>query len=55
MIGDKIPKCHILRNDCMRELSLVFKDPQYRGETKLMDSPPPSVLIGQLDALLKKW
>ena len=54
-ISDKIPKRHPLRNDCMRELSTVFRDPQDRGETRLMDTPDPSILIGQSNRFLQKW
>ena len=52
-ISDKIPKRHPLRNDCMRDLSMVFRDPQDSGESRLMDTPAPSVLIGQLDKFLQ--
>ena len=54
-IGDKISKRHPLRNDCMKELSLVFRDPHDGGQTRLMETPTPSVLVRQLDAFLKKW
>ena len=54
-ISDKIPKRYPLRNDCMRELSTVFRDPQDRGESRLMDTPGPSILIGQLNRFLQKW
>lgn len=54
-ISDKIPKRHPLRNDCIKDLSMVFRDPQDRGATRLIDAPTPSVLVGQLDVFLQKW
>ena len=54
-VSDKIPKRHPLRNDCMGDLSMVFRDPQDRGETRLMDTPAPDVLVRQLDIFLQKW
>lgn len=49
-ISDKIPKRHPLRIECMKDLSMVFRDPSDRGETRLMDTPVPSILVSQLEA-----
>ena len=37
-ISNKIPKRHPLRNDCMKDLSMVFRDLQDR---RLMETPDP--------------
>ena len=54
-ISDKIPKRHPLRNDCVKYLSMVFRDPQDRGDSRLMETPDPNVLVAQLDVFLQKW
>lgn len=54
-ISDKISKKHPLRSDCMKDLSMVFRDPLDRGEERHMDTPSPSTLVSQLEAFLQKW
>ena len=54
-ISDKIPKRHPLRNECMKDLSMVFRDPLDRGEIRHMNTPAPSILVDQLETFLKKW
>ena len=54
-ISDKIPKRHPLRHDCMKDLSVVFRDPADRGESRLMDTPSPPILVAQLEIFLRKW
>ena len=54
-ISDKIPKRHPLRLDCMKDLSLVFRDPLDRGESRMMNTPSPSILVEQLERFLQKW
>ena len=39
----------------MKDLSMVFRDPLDRGEVRLMTTPTPSILVGQLDYFLQKW
>ena len=53
-ISDKIPKRHPLRNDCVKHLSMVFRDPQDRGDSRLMETPDPNVLVAQLDVFFCK-
>ena len=52
-ISDKIPKRHPLRLDCMKDLSLVFRDPLDRGESRMMNTPSPSILVEQLQRFLQ--
>ena len=54
-ISDKIPKRHPLRHDCMKDLSVVFRDPSNRGEFRLMDTPSPAILAAQLESFLQNW
>ena len=54
-ISDKIPKHHPLRHDCMKDLSVVFRNPLDKGETRMMDTPSPSILAEQLESFLRKW
>ena len=39
----------------MKDLSVVFRDPLDRGESRMMDTPSPSILVDQLENFLKKW
>lgn len=54
-ISDKIPKRHPLRLDCMKDLSVVFRDPLDRGECRMMETPSPSILVEQLESFCGKW
>lgn len=54
-ISDKIPKRHPLRRDCMKDLSVVFRDPTDKGESRLMETPSPATLAAQLEIFLRKW
>ena len=47
-ISDKISKRHPLRHDCMKDLSVVFRHPSDRGESRIMDTSSPSILAEQL-------
>ena len=31
-VSDKIPKCHLLRRECIRDWQVVFRDPSDLGE-----------------------
>lgn len=54
-ISDKIPKRHPLRHECMKDLSVVFRDPSDRGDSRLLETPSPATLASQLEQFLQKW
>ena len=54
-ISDKIPKRHPLRHECMKDLSVVFRDPGDRGDSRLLETPSPATLAAQLEQFLQKW
>ena len=39
----------------MKDLSLVFRDPLDKGESRMMNTPSPSILVEQLERFLQKW
>ena len=54
-VGEKIPKRHTLRSECMHDLRMVFCDPTDQGTVRLKTTPEPSVLIKNLESFVKKW
>ena len=54
-VGEKIPKRHTLRSECMHDLRMVFRDPTDQGTVRLKTTPEPSVLIKSLESFVKKW
>lgn len=53
--AEKIPKCHPLRQQCLHEWQLVFRDPSDQGEKHHTATPPPQVLNNSLDKFLQCW
>lgn len=53
--GEKVPKRHPLRKECMIEWRMVFRDPSDQGEKRHSLTPAPHVLEKNLDSFLQRW
>ena len=54
-VSAKIPKKHPYRQECMRDLRLVFRDPTDQGPVRTKVTPPPLILEQQLLHFQQKW
>lgn len=54
-VSEKIPKRHRLRQECMDEWRLVFRDPSDRGKERHMATPSAEVLESSLDQFKNRW
>ena len=43
-VSDKIPKRHPLRQECVEDLRMVFRDPTDQGVKRTKETPSPDVL-----------
>ena len=53
--GEKIPKRHPLRRECLREWQVVFRDLSDCGEKRHLTTPSPSVMESNLDSFIVQW
>ena len=53
--GEKIPKHHPLRRQCLAEWQMVFRDHSDQGAKRQSSTPAPSVLESNLDTFLQCW
>ena len=54
-LGEKIPKRHHLRKQCMMDWRMVFRDPSDQGERRHSPTPAPDILEKNLDDFLQRW
>ena len=54
-VSDKIPKRHPLRQECMRDWQMVFRDPSDLGEKRCSPTPTPLILESNLDKFIQRW
>ena len=54
-ITKKIPKRHPFHSECIKCLSMVFRDPSDRGSTRTMSTPAPDVLESQMLSFKSSW
>lgn len=54
-ITKKIPKRHPYNSECLKSLTLVFRDPLDQGNDRTMPTPPSDQLKKQLLAFKSKW
>ena len=54
-ISTKIPKRHLYRHECLKSLTLVFRDPCDQGSVRTKITPPPDVLRRQMCKFQEMW
>ena len=54
-ISTKISKRHPFHSKCLQDLSLVFRDPKDQGCVRMLETPPPTVLVDNLRKFVSKW
>ena len=53
-ITQKLPKRHPFYSACICDLKMVFRSPTDIGKLRTQNTPPPNILLEQLDNFLKK-
>lgn len=48
-------KRHPFHSKCLQDLSLVFRDPKDLGSVRMLETPPPTVLVENLLKFVSKW
>ena len=54
-ITGKIGKRHPLRNECLKDLRMVFRAPSDKGLERTLPTPLPNVMIAQMDRFTQQW
>ena len=54
-IGQKIPKRHPLRNECINDLRLVFRQPSDLGKVRTKETPNPQVILHNMEQFVASW
>ena len=54
-VSDKIPKRHPLRQECIEDLCMVFRDPTDQGVKRTKETPSPDVLIKNIRRFEARW
>ena len=54
-ISKKIPKRHPYHSECLRTLTVVFRDPTDTGPVRRKSTPSPSVIREGLENFQKRW
>lgn len=54
-VSGTISKKHPLHYECIRALSMVFRDPQDQGQIRQMPTPSPLVMLENMKAFLQQW
>ena len=54
-VGDKIPKRHPFRSECMADLRMVFRDPSDRGPQRQKPTPSSTTLLANMETFVWKW
>lgn len=54
-ISSTIPKKHPLHYRCIRALSMVFRDPTDQGNERQKPTPPPAVMLANIESFQTQW
>ena len=53
--GEKVPRRHPLRKECIAEWKMVFRDPSDHGEKRHAKTPPLHILDKNVKSFLERW